>query len=199
MYKFMEFIRKLCLIIFWSKLFLYVNVWVGAASDLFNFISLSASVFVFFCQNFTIMVKRLYNPPRTTPREEKHRDTEKQTLQLSRHSDHVLWIFFFFVSLMCAHPLSCIRRRCCGCMCRPCHLVAPTGSANAMVRVTSRQFALHLLFLFLEKKKAWFLRWQRLLHMGSLHPACFFFCYYYYCWGFFFQKTNCSSGCTWPP
>lgn len=136
------------------------------------------------------MVKRLYNPPRTTPREEKHRDTEKQTLQLSRHSDHVLWIFFFFVSLMCAHPLSCIRRRCCGCMCRPCHLVAPTGSANAMVRVTSRQFALHLLFLFLEKKKSMISSLAASSTYG-LTPSClFFFLLLLLLLGFFFFSEN---------
>lgn len=51
-----------------KAVFVCVCVWVGAAYDLFNFISLHQFFVCFFCQNFTIMVKRLYNPP--TPSKE---------------------------------------------------------------------------------------------------------------------------------
>lgn len=57
-----------------------------------------------------------------------------------------------------------------GCCVPPCHLVAPSGSANATVWVTLRQFAPRRL-IFLKNVLS---SLAASLHMGSLHPAVVF-------------------------
>lgn len=87
---------------------------------------------------------------------------------------------------VCLPPLMCMWWAGCSYV-PPCHLVAPTGSANATVWVTLRQFAPHRL-VFLSRNVISSLAAS--LHMGSLHPAVVFIIY---CC---FLVPFCSSGCT---
>lgn len=60
----------------------------------------------------------------------------------------------------------------------PRHLVAPTGSANATVWVTLRQFAPHHLIFV---PKCYFFTGS--VSAYGLPPSCC--CFHHYCWGFF--------------
>lgn len=84
---------------------------------------------------------------------------------------------------MCVCVLVCVSPQMCmwwvGYMYMPPrHLVAPTGSANATVWVTLRQFAPHHLIFV---PKCYFFTGS--VSAYGLPPSCC--CFHHYCWGFF--------------
>lgn len=84
----------------------------------------------------------------------------------------------------------------------PCHLVAPTGFANATVWVTLRQFAPHRLIFFFFSKKRYFFTGS--VSAYGLTPSCC--CFHHYCcfvffvfflffWLYLTALNCCSPGC----
>lgn len=149
-------------------IFLYVNVHLGATSVCFYFFK---PLYLWFC----LLEFQNNGQAFIQSRNIWHRDTERS------HSD----------LCMCTPPLMCMWWV--GWLyVLPCHLVAPTGFANATVWVTLRQFAPHcLIFLFFPPLGTFISSLAASPHMGSVHPAVVFIITAVFLF--------CSSGCTWPP